>query len=59
MPLTLSCRISQHHYSAAFCNGGDFPLVSFMNKASIRGNLSIFTADIAATHAQGMPYILG
>ncbi|KAH9936819.1 glycoside hydrolase family 79 protein [Epithele typhae] len=51
--------ISQHHYSAAFCNGGDFPLVSFMNKATIRSNLSIFTADIAATHAQGMPYILG
>ncbi|KAI0787956.1 hypothetical protein C8Q74DRAFT_1315715 [Fomes fomentarius] len=51
--------ISQHHYSAAFCNGGSFPLVSFMSKPSIRGNLSIFNADIAATHAQGLPYILG
>ena len=30
-----------------------------MNKPSIRGNLSIFNADIAATQAQGMPYILG
>lgn len=55
----MSSRISQHHYSAAFCNGGSFPLVSFMSKPSIRGNLSIFNADIAATHAQGLPYILG
>ena len=52
-------RISQHHYSAAFCNGGDFPLVSFLSKSAIRGNLSIFNDDIAATHAQGLPYILG
>ena len=56
---TFPCRISQHHYSAAFCNGGNFPLVSFMSKSAIRGNLSIFNADIAATQAQGMTYILG
>ncbi|KAI0831387.1 glycoside hydrolase family 79 protein [Trametes gibbosa] len=51
--------ISQHQYSAAFCNGGDFPLVSFMSKAAVRGNLTHFEADIAATHAQGLDYILG
>ncbi|KAI0751865.1 glycoside hydrolase family 79 protein [Daedaleopsis nitida] len=51
--------ISQHRYSAVFCDGGNFPLVSFMDKASIRNNLTIFNADIAATHAQGLPYILG
>ncbi|KAI0637476.1 glycoside hydrolase family 79 protein [Trametes polyzona] len=51
--------ISQHQYSAAFCNGGDFPLVSFMNKAAVRGNLTHFEADIAATHAKGLIYILG
>ena len=52
-------RISQHRYSAAFCDGGNFPLVSFMSKTAIRGNLSIFNADIAATHAQGLDYVLG
>lgn len=52
-------RISQHRYSAAFCNGGDFPLVSFMSKPSIRNNLTIFNADIAAAHQQGLRYILG
>ncbi|OSD01894.1 glycoside hydrolase family 79 protein [Trametes coccinea BRFM310] len=51
--------ISQHQYSAAFCNGGDFPLVSFMSKAAVRGNLTIFEADIAATNSKGLVYILG
>ncbi|KAI0666081.1 glycoside hydrolase family 79 protein [Trametes maxima] len=51
--------ISQHRYSAAFCNGGDFPLISFMNKAAVRSNLTVFNADIAATHAKGLLYILG
>lgn len=51
--------ISQHQYSAAFCNGGDFGLISFMNKASVRGNLTIFEADINATYAQNLTYVLG
>ncbi|KAI0751852.1 glycoside hydrolase family 79 protein [Daedaleopsis nitida] len=51
--------ISQHHYQAHFCNGGNFSLVSFMDKAYIRSNLSIFEADITATRAQGLQYILG
>ncbi|OJT07649.1 Beta-glucuronidase [Trametes pubescens] len=51
--------ISQHQYSAAFCDGGDFPLVSFMSKTGVRGNLTIYEADIAATQAQGLVYILG
>ena len=52
-------RISQHQYSAAFCNGGDFPLTSFMSKSAVRGNLTIFQDDIAATHARGLTYVLG
>ncbi|KZT13293.1 glycoside hydrolase family 79 protein [Laetiporus sulphureus 93-53] len=51
--------ISQHQYSAAFCDGGNEGLTSFMNKTSIRGNLTIFDADIAATYAKGLNYILG
>ena len=51
--------ISQHRYSAVPCDGGNVVLVSFMDKASIRSNLTIFNDDIAATHAQGLPYILG
>ena len=34
-------------------------MVAFMSKPAIRGNLTIFNADIAATHAQGLTYILG
>ncbi|KAI0753139.1 glycoside hydrolase family 79 protein [Daedaleopsis nitida] len=51
--------ISQHHYSTVPCDGGNVVLVSFMDKASIRSNLTIFNADIAATQAQGLTYILG
>ena len=51
--------ISQHQYSAAFCNGGDFGLISFMNKTTVRGNLTIFEADIAASHEHGLNYVLG
>ncbi|KAM5531319.1 hypothetical protein V8D89_015034 [Ganoderma adspersum] len=52
-------QISQHCYSAAFCNGGDFPLTSFMSKEAVRGNLTIYEADIAETHRRGLTYILG
>ena len=52
-------RISQHCYSAAFCNGGDFPLTSFMSKQAVRGNLTIYEADIAETHRRNLTYILG
>ncbi|TBU46627.1 glycoside hydrolase family 79 protein [Dichomitus squalens] len=52
-------QISQHRYSAAFCQGGDFPLTSFLNKQYIRGNLSVFEADIAETHSRGLTYVLG
>lgn len=53
------CSISQHRYSAAFCDGGDFPLISFMNKANVRSNLTVFENDIAAAKDQGLGYILG
>lgn len=52
-------RVSQHRYSAAFCQGGDFPLVSFMSKAAVRSNLTLFEPDIAETVGKGLAYILG
>ncbi|KAI1793367.1 glycoside hydrolase family 79 protein [Ganoderma leucocontextum] len=52
-------QISQHCYSAAFCDGGDFPLTSFMSKQAVRGNLTIYNADIAETHRRGLTYVLG
>ena len=52
-------RVSQHRYSGVFCNGGDFPLRSFMSKSAVRGNLTVFTSDIAATRSQGLVYVLG
>ena len=52
-------RISQHRYSGVFCNGGDFPLRSFMSKTSVRGNLTVFKPDIAVTRSRGLVYILG
>jgi len=58
-PGKLISTISQHRYSAAFCSGGDFPLISFMNKANVRSNLTLWTPDIDATHARGLRYILG
>ena len=30
-----------------------------MNKAAIRGNLTVFAPDVAAAHARGLPYVLG
>lgn len=30
-----------------------------MNKTTVRGNLTIFEADIAASHEQGLEYVLG
>lgn len=34
-------------------------MISFLNKTSIRGNLTVFEEDIAATRANGLDYILG
>ena len=52
-------RVSQHRYSGVFCNGGDFPLRSFMSKIAVRGNLTVFESDIAVTRSRGLVYILG
>jgi hypothetical protein len=51
--------ISQHHYSGDFCAGNGGLLQNLMAKATIRGNLSSFTTDVAAARAKGLPYILG
>lgn len=58
-PTSCFHRISQHLYSAMICDGGDLSLAYFMNKTAVRGNLSVFEADIAATHANGLGYVLG
>ncbi|EKM58753.1 glycoside hydrolase family 79 protein [Phanerochaete carnosa HHB-10118-sp] len=58
-PGELVTVVSQHRYSAAFCQGGDFPLVSFMSKSAVRSNLTLFEDDIAATVQEGLVYILG
>ncbi|KAI0355952.1 glycoside hydrolase family 79 protein [Trametes cingulata] len=52
--------ISQHRYSViSSCNGTEFPLASFMSKEAVRSNLTIFEADIAASKARGLDYVLG
>ncbi|PCH34775.1 glycoside hydrolase family 79 protein [Wolfiporia cocos MD-104 SS10] len=51
--------ISQHQYSAAFCNGGVFDLESLMNKTNIRNNLTIYVDDIAATYERDLTYVIG
>lgn len=51
--------ISQHHYSGTFCFGNGAVLQDLMTKAYIRSNLTSFSPDIAATRAQGLPYVLG
>ncbi|KAI0337156.1 glycoside hydrolase family 79 protein [Trametopsis cervina] len=58
-PGKLVTVISQHRYSAAFCSGGDFALSSFMRKANVRGNLTVFRDDIEASLENGYQYILG
>jgi len=56
---SLISTISQHHYSGSFCSGNGGLLSDLMEKSTIRSNLSAFTPDIAATHSQGLDYILG
>ncbi|KAJ7746112.1 glycoside hydrolase family 79 protein [Mycena maculata] len=51
--------ISQHHYSGSFCAGSESLLQDLMTKATIRSNLSSFTPDIEAVHAQGLNYVFG
>jgi len=53
--------ISQHVYSGSGlgCGTKNQCLQDLMSKAFIRGNLSVFSPDIAATKAEGLTYILG
>lgn len=44
---------------SSFCTGNGGLLSDLMTKSSIRGNLTIYTPDISATHAKGLDYILG
>ncbi|KAJ6607350.1 glycoside hydrolase family 79 protein [Mycena sp. CBHHK59/15] len=56
---SLISAFSEHHYSGSFCTGNGGLLQDLMTKSTIRSNLTIYTTDIAATHAQGLDYILG
>ncbi|KAI0676340.1 glycoside hydrolase family 79 protein [Trametes maxima] len=53
--------ISQHRYSVvSSCNGtATVSLAEFMSKDAVRSNLTIFEADIAASKAKGLGYIIG
>ncbi|KAJ7773034.1 glycoside hydrolase family 79 protein [Mycena metata] len=58
-PGKLIATFSEHHYSGSFCTGNGGLLQDLMTKATIRSNLTIYSTDIAATHAQNLDYILG
>ncbi|KAG5638580.1 hypothetical protein H0H81_011800 [Sphagnurus paluster] len=55
----LISTISQHQYSGAFCEGGDFLLQALMDKYTIRSNLTTLFPDIRTTKGHGLKYILG
>ncbi|KAI0264572.1 hypothetical protein BGY98DRAFT_1039878, partial [Russula aff. rugulosa BPL654] len=52
-------RISQHHSSGSFYSSDNGVLQDLMSKASIRGNLTGFVADIAAVKQTGLTCVLG
>ncbi|KAJ8521136.1 hypothetical protein ONZ45_g2122 [Pleurotus djamor] len=58
-PGKLMTTLSQHRYSGSFCAGSEGILQDLMTKATIRGNLTTFTPDIAATKQKGLDYVLG
>ncbi|KIM40526.1 glycoside hydrolase family 79 protein [Hebeloma cylindrosporum] len=58
-PGRLISTISQHHYSGTFCSGNGGLLQDLMTKSTIRSNLTQFNADIAASNARGLDYVLG
>lgn len=63
VPLKSDCgfRISQHVYSGSGLGCGSIStcIQDLMSKAFVRGNLSQFIPDVAATQAQGLAYVLG
>ncbi|KAJ7494571.1 glycoside hydrolase family 79 protein [Mycena galericulata] len=56
---SLIAAFSQHHYSGSFCAGNGGLLQDLMTKSTIRSNLTIYAADVNATRARGLDYILG
>ncbi|KAJ7032482.1 glycoside hydrolase family 79 protein [Mycena alexandri] len=58
-PGKLIATFSEHHYSGSFCTGNGGLLQDLMTKATIRSNLTIYSTDVVATHAQKLDYILG
>ncbi|EJT96649.1 hypothetical protein DACRYDRAFT_60186 [Dacryopinax primogenitus] len=51
--------VSEHHYQGSFCQGAGGAVADLMNKAYVRGNLSVFDPEIAAANAQGWRFELG
>lgn len=54
----LLSTLSQHRYQGSFCQGSGGLIADLMNKAHVRGNLSHYETDIAATNKAGLTYIL-
>lgn len=54
----LLSTLSQHRYQGSFCQGTGGLIADLMNKDHIRGNLSKYEPDIAATNNAGFTYIL-
>jgi len=54
----LLTTLSQHRYQGSFCQGSGGLIADLMNKAHVRGNLSHYETDIAATNKAGLTYIL-
>ncbi|KAF8313086.1 hypothetical protein DL93DRAFT_2081443 [Clavulina sp. PMI_390] len=53
---------SQHHYQSSVCSdvsGPSAEIGTFMNKATIRSNISLFDPDIAYVKSNGLAYIFG
>lgn len=57
--LHVTSSFSEHRYSGSFCQGSGGLLQDLMTKNTIRGNLSVFTPDIAETRKRGLDYVLG
>ncbi|KAK7692975.1 hypothetical protein QCA50_004616 [Cerrena zonata] len=57
-PGKLITTISQHRYSIT-TGSADATLSSFLNKANVRSNLTLWQPDIAATKQRGLRYVIG
>lgn len=45
--------------TSSFCQGNGGLLQDLMTKSSVRGNLTVFNPDIAATRPKNIDYLMG